>query len=60
FTKPLLDERPEFEQEWGSMNPLGRMGEPHELRGAFAWLASDASSFCTGSDIIVSGGHHIW
>ncbi|KAI0646703.1 hypothetical protein C8Q79DRAFT_1010290 [Trametes meyenii] len=52
FTKPFLDARPEFEQEWGCMNPLGRMGEPHELRGAFAWLASDSSSFCTGSEYV--------
>ncbi|KAI0703271.1 hypothetical protein C8Q76DRAFT_224418 [Earliella scabrosa] len=41
-------------------NPLGRLGNPEELRGAVAWLASDASSFCTGSDIVVSGGHHAW
>lgn len=30
-------------------NPLGRGATPHEIRGVIAWLASDASSFCTGS-----------
>lgn len=43
-----------------SMNPLGRMGRSDELRGIATWLASDASSFCTGSDIEVSGGHLSW
>ena len=33
-------------------NPLGRLGNPEELRGAVAWLASDASSFCTGSECV--------
>lgn len=40
--------------------PLGRLGRPEELRGVSVWLASDASSFCTGSDIIVDGGHRAW
>ncbi|KAH9887344.1 sorbose reductase sou1 [Cubamyces lactineus] len=44
----------------GKLGPMGRIGEPHELRGAVTWLASDASSFCTGSDIFVSGGHQAW
>ena len=32
--------------------PLRRPGQPHELRGAMTWLASDASSFCTGSEYV--------
>ncbi|KAK2748958.1 hypothetical protein FQN57_007241 [Myotisia sp. PD_48] len=37
--------------------PMGRDGEPHELAGAYLYLASDASSYCTGTDIIIDGGY---
>ncbi|KAK9326082.1 hypothetical protein V1517DRAFT_312655 [Lipomyces orientalis] len=60
MTAVVLDEQPEMEAFWASLNPLGRIGAVHELRGVIAWLASDASTFCTGSDIVVSGGHTIW
>ncbi|KAG5728086.1 Sorbose reductase SOU1 [Termitomyces sp. T112] len=40
--------------------PLGRIGRADELRGVVAWLASDASSFCTGSNVFVTGGSQIW
>jgi NAD(P)-dependent dehydrogenase (short-subunit alcohol dehydrogenase family) len=36
--------------------PMGRFGEPEELTGAVLWLASDASSFVTGSVVTVDGG----
>jgi NAD(P)-dependent dehydrogenase (short-subunit alcohol dehydrogenase family) len=36
--------------------PLGRMGEPHELGEAVAWLCSDAASFVTGTAFLVDGG----
>ncbi|KAI2633874.1 short chain dehydrogenase [Xylaria nigripes] len=37
--------------------PMGREGEPGELKGAYLYLASDASSYTTGTDIIVDGGY---
>ncbi|KAI0360279.1 sorbose reductase sou1 [Trametes cingulata] len=40
-----------------SSNPLKRIAHPHEFRGIVAWLASDASSFCTGSDFRIDGGY---
>ncbi|KAJ1305290.1 hypothetical protein OPQ81_000314 [Rhizoctonia solani] len=59
MTRPFLDVQGVAES-WASQNPLGRLGQPHEIRGAAVWLASDASTFCTGSDIIVDGGHRAW
>ncbi|EKM76677.1 hypothetical protein AGABI1DRAFT_115589 [Agaricus bisporus var. burnettii JB137-S8] len=60
MTKDFLDPRPELKQQWSLQNPLHRIGRPDELRGATLWLSSDASTYCTGSDIIVDGGHRAW
>ena len=37
------------------MAPMGRMGKPEELEAICVYLAGDASSFTTGSDIVVDG-----
>lgn len=45
---------------WSELMPEGsRLGYPEDLIGAFVYLASDASVFATGSDLIVDGGYTI-
>jgi NAD(P)-dependent dehydrogenase (short-subunit alcohol dehydrogenase family) len=39
-------------------HPLGRVGQPEEVARTIAFLASDASSFITGTQIAVDGGRH--
>lgn len=42
---------------WYKLTPKGRQGHPRELTGAYLYLASDASSFTTGSDMRIDGGY---
>lgn len=44
-------------ERWWQLIPLGREGQAKELVGAYLYLASDASSYTTGTDIIVDGGY---
>jgi len=42
---------------WKSMIPMGRDGVAKELKGAYVYFASDASSYTTGSDLLIDGGY---
>lgn len=39
------------------MTPLGRQGHVNEIKGLYLYLASDASSYQTGSDVNIDGGY---
>ena len=47
----------EAHAHYESMHPIGRMGEPVDIANAVLYLASDASSFVTGSSLVVDGGY---
>lgn len=49
-----------FVDRFANLNPMGRMERKEELRGAIVYLASDASSYCNGHNLIVDGGWTIW
>jgi sorbose reductase len=53
LVEPLAD----YHAQWESKIPLGRMGRPDELTGLYLYLASAASSYMTGSDIVIDGGY---
>ncbi|KAJ5734957.1 NADP-dependent mannitol dehydrogenase [Penicillium malachiteum] len=42
---------------WNSMIPMGRNGQAKELKGAYVYLVSDASTYMTGNDLIIDGGY---
>ncbi|PLB54634.1 dehydrogenase with different specificitie [Aspergillus steynii IBT 23096] len=60
MVEKLFVEYPERRDEWPKQNMLGRLSTPNEYRGAAVFLLSDASTFMTGSDLRMDGGHAAW
>lgn len=55
MTKPFLDASGRRDKV-AAVTPLGRIGQPRDVADAVSWLASDQSSFVTGTTIWVDGG----
>lgn len=60
MVEELFQKFPERRTNWASENMLGRLSRPEEYRGAAVFLVSEASSFVTGTDLRIDGGHSAW
>jgi NAD(P)-dependent dehydrogenase (short-subunit alcohol dehydrogenase family) len=56
----LGDQDPEFRRKFCERVPLGRMAETSDLRGPLLFLASAASAYVTGIELVVDGGFTAW
>ncbi|KAK4689333.1 hypothetical protein P7C73_g780, partial [Tremellales sp. Uapishka_1] len=57
MTDELLAARPDLEDEWLRGSMLQRLSTPDEFRGPVLFLLSKGSSFMTGADLLIDGGH---
>lgn len=55
-----FEDDPTLKELWEKENMMGRISEPREYRGAALFLLSDASSFMTGSHLVIDGGYTAW
>ncbi|OAG41865.1 hypothetical protein AYO21_03868 [Fonsecaea monophora] len=55
-----FEDDPKLKQLWEKENMLGRISTPAEYRGAALFCLSDASSFMTGSNLVIDGGYTAW
>lgn len=60
LTKSLIENDPKLLAGWESKVPMSRIADPNEFVGPVVFMASQASSYMTGHDMIVDGGYTVW
>ncbi|KAJ5098201.1 hypothetical protein N7532_005202 [Penicillium argentinense] len=60
MVEEVFQQNPAARATWEAENMLGRLAMPEEFRGAALFSLSDASSFMTGSTMLIDGGHTAW
>jgi NAD(P)-dependent dehydrogenase (short-subunit alcohol dehydrogenase family) len=56
----MADQFKDMFDDWIPRIPMGRLAESSELAGLVVFLASDASSYTTGAEVITDGGYTLW
>lgn len=59
MAQPFFDD-PDYGGVWMSAIPMNRPGQPEELAPLAVFLASEASSYVTGTTIVIDGGYTVW
>lgn len=60
LTRPYFEGNGEMVRKWMELTPMHRPGTPDELEGLAVYLASEVSSFMTGSVLTIDGGYTVW
>ena len=60
MVKKNFEDEPHLKELWENENMMKRLSTPEEYRGAALFMLSDASSFMTGSSLIIDGGYTAW
>lgn len=55
-----FEEVPGLRETWEAANMMGRLAETHEFKGAALFLLGNASTFMTGSNLVMDGGLSAW
>lgn len=55
----FLKDKPQYELDWKARTPMGRLATPSDIVGPVIFLASEASGYVTGHDLIVDGGYTV-
>ena len=56
----MVQDTPEYLEVENRTTPIHRQGEAEEMAGGVLYLVSDASSYTTGHDLLMDGGHTVW